>query len=667
MDFFARQEKSRRTTRVLVAVFLAAFLIVALLTTLAVAVGIRTYTENHALFLGTASFGEWIAAHSMLLAGIAAGTFGVMSVASFGRAASLAAGGAQVARMLGATEINADDTDPLRRRLVNVVEEMSIASGMPVPTIFVLEQEAGINAFAAGLTPANAAIAVTRGALEKLERAELQGVIAHEFSHIANGDMRLNQQLIGMSFGILVLSLVGRWLLRSARFGRFSRGKNSGGVAAALAIGLALTVIGAIGVLLARIIKAAVSRERERLADASAVQFTREPSGLAGALQKIGEHTGELKSVETEEIAHMLFARGAWSFRGLFATHPPLAERIGALDPSLARTLTAGTARAAAGAGAERGVSSLAGSAGGAVAAPAAPRDAAPAPGNPLERAGTMERAEVGGALRAQLPDEIVQAAHSREASLLLVLALALADDESTRARQLALLDSQLGATRASLCRRLRDDVARLDASLKLPMLELAVPALKQRPAVELDYLFELLARLASVDAEPRLFDWVLVRALAAYLGRETLADHDAARVPNESAALATVLATVAAYGHDDAQAAAGACRAGWATLGAAGERHARDAVPAGKDLRALDTALGKLAALKPSAKRKVLLAVLATIRHDHTVTLAETELFRAIAAVLDCPIPPSVPSVPSVPSGAEAVRLPEARQSGQS
>src|SRR5690606_30330285 len=467
-----------------------------------------------------------------------------------------------------------------------------------------------------------------------------------------NGDMRLNQQLIGMSFGILVLSLVGRWLLRSARFGRFSRGsRNSGGIMAALAIGVALTVIGAIGVLLARIIKAAVSRERERLADASAVQFTREPSGLAGALQKIGEHTGELKSVETEEIAHMLFARGAWSFRGLFATHPPLAERIGALDPSLARTLTAGTARAAAGAGAERGVSSLAGSAGGAVAAPAAPRDAAPAPGNPLERAGTMERAEVGGALRAQLPDEIVQAAHSREASLLLVLALALADDESTRARQLALLDSQLGATRASLCRRLRDDVARLDASLKLPMLELAVPALKQRPAVELDYLFELLARLASVDAEPRLFDWVLVRALAAYLGRETLADHDAARVPNESAALATVLATVAAYGHDDAQAAAGACRAGWATLGAAGERHARDAVPAGKDLRALDTALGKLAALKPSAKRKVLLAVLATIRHDHTVTLAETELFRAIAAVLDCPIPPSVPSVPSVPS----------------
>jgi len=171
-------------------------------------------------------------------------------------------------------------------RLVNVVEEIALASGVPVPEIFVLEHEAGINAFAAGMSHSNAAITVTRGALERLDRAELQGVIAHEFSHVLNGDMRLNQQLIGLSFGILVLSLIGRWLLRSARYARPSRGKNSGGVAAALAIGIALVVIGAIGVFCSRLIKAAVSRQREELADASAVQFTREPQGLAGALKK---------------------------------------------------------------------------------------------------------------------------------------------------------------------------------------------------------------------------------------------------------------------------------------------------------------------------------------------------------------------------------------------
>ncbi len=187
-----------------------------------------------------------------------------MVIASLYRAATLARGGGHVARMLGATRVSGEGNDPLQRRLVNVVEEMALAAGLPVPEIYVLEQEAGINAFAAGLTSADAAIAVTRGALEQLERAELQGVIAHEFSHILNGDMRLNQQLIGLSFGILVLSLAGRWLLRSVRYtGGGRRGRNSGGVAAALAIGLALIVIGGIGVLLSRLIKAGVSRQRE--------------------------------------------------------------------------------------------------------------------------------------------------------------------------------------------------------------------------------------------------------------------------------------------------------------------------------------------------------------------------------------------------------------------
>jgi Zn-dependent protease with chaperone function len=298
VDFFARQEQTRRTSRMLVGAFLLAFVVCALATTIAGAVALRLYMENNALFLGTETWAEWLAAHASLVAAVAGGTLAVMILASLYRAASLSSGGGQVARMLGATAVTGEGTDPLQRRLINVVEEIALASGVPVPEIYVLEQEAGINAFAAGLSHTNAAITVTRGALERLDRAELQGVIAHEFSHILNGDMRLNQQLIGLSFGILVLSLAGRWMLRSARFAR--RGRNSGGVAAALAIGVALAVIGSIGLVCTRLIKAGVSRQREALADASAVQFTREPQGLAGALKKIAGFGGRITSVETE-------------------------------------------------------------------------------------------------------------------------------------------------------------------------------------------------------------------------------------------------------------------------------------------------------------------------------------------------------------------------------
>src|SRR5690349_20355876 len=213
------------------------------------------------MFLGTENWSQWLDGHGGLVLGIAAATFGLMVVASLYRAATLARGGGHVARSLGGTRITGDGNDALERRLVNVVEEMALASGLPVPEIYVLEQEAGINAFAAGMSPTNAAITVTRGALERLDRAELQGVIAHEFSHVLNGDMRLNQQLMGLSFGILVLSIAGRFILRGLRYARPNR-KEGNAIAIAVVIGIALVVIGWIGVFLSRLIKAAVSRQR---------------------------------------------------------------------------------------------------------------------------------------------------------------------------------------------------------------------------------------------------------------------------------------------------------------------------------------------------------------------------------------------------------------------
>jgi Zn-dependent protease with chaperone function len=636
VDFFARQEQTRRTSRALVGAFLLAFLVCALATTIVVAIALRTYMENNELFLGTESWAQWLGAHLTLVGAVGGGTIALMGFASLYRAATLAAGGGQVARMLGATAVTGDGSDPLQRRLVNVVEEIALASGVPVPEIFVLEQEAGINAFAAGMNHSNAAITVTRGALERLDRAELQGVIAHEFSHVLNGDMRLNQQLIGLSFGILVLSLMGRWLLRSTRYAR--RGRNSGGIAAAVLIGVALTVIGAIGVFSSRLIKAAVSRQREALADASAVQFTREPQGLAGALKKIAGYGARITSVETEEVAHMLFERGSRAFSGWFATHPPLLERIRALDPTFdPRDLPKpGDAVAVmtphVGLETSAPTATLAGSSG-------------PAADPLLERAGQMETPELGGALRASLPDEVYEAARSRDASMLLVLALGLSSSEANRGRQLALVESQLGATRAAQCRRLFEDMSRIDVRLRLPVLELALPALKRRPTEQIRYLLVLLERIASLDSEQGLFDFVLLRVLEAYLRAQPSTARDLPRREAQQLkprdAVRELLVNVAAFGHDDGASARAAYGAGLQAVGWRDDERSFDPPTASRDLGQLDSALRVLAPLRPKDKLKILRGVLAVIRADKEVSVEETELFRAIAATLDCPLPP--------------------------
>ena len=422
----------------------------------------------------------------------------------------LSRGGASVARALGGTEIHGDSQDPLHRRLVNVVEEMSIAAGVPVPDIFVLESESGINAFAAGLEQSDAAVAVTRGALERLSRAELQGVIAHEFSHILNGDMRINQRLMGFSFGILVLALAGRWMLRSMHFAPRSR-DNKGSIA--IVLGIALAVIGSIGVFFGRLIKAAVSRQREMLADASAVQFTREPEGLAGALKKIGGYTTEFTSTEAEEVAHMLFGRGSRAFRGWFATHPPLLDRIRALEPNFSENdyvllpETAGPVPVDADDAAH--VSRLA--------------DATPGTDTrydiALDDIGRIESAHVGEALHAAIPLELRDAAHSHEASWLLVIALLCAHDHEDELQRQHFLEQRLGSQRTQLCLRLARAAGALDIALRLPLLELCMPALRQRPDTQLQFLLDLIMEMTAERETYRLFDFVLPRVLVAWLG----------------------------------------------------------------------------------------------------------------------------------------------------
>src|SRR3954470_2247678 len=255
------------------------------------------------------------------------GTLGIIGAGSFFKTLSLARGGRAVAELLDGRLVNSNSTDAHERKLLNVVEEMAIASGVPVPQVYVMDGEQGINAFAAGHSASDAAISVTRGAMTMLTRDELQGVIAHEFSHLLNGDMKLNLRLMGLIFGILCLTVIGRILVQT-------RGRKN----PLPLLGLALIIVGWVGVLFGRLIQAAVSREREFLADASAVQFTRNPLGLAGALKKIGgiQHGSQLHSAHAEEASHFFFANGLRSRIFGFATHPPLLERIRALAPSFA-------------------------------------------------------------------------------------------------------------------------------------------------------------------------------------------------------------------------------------------------------------------------------------------------------------------------------------------
>ena len=504
--------------------------------------------------------------------------------------------------------------------------------GLPVPEIYVLEQEAGINAFAAGLSPADAAIAVTRGALEHLERAELQGVIAHEFSHILNGDMRLNQQLIGLSFGILVLSLVGRWLLRSARYtGGGRRGRNSGGVAAALAIGVALVVIGGIGVLLSRLIKAGVSRQRERLADASAVQFTREPEGLAGALKKIGGYSARIVSVDTEEVAHMLFERGTRPLQRLVRdasaaarAHPGARARLRSARPARAETATGSAPRRhRAGRGGGR-----------------ARRRRCRPPPRP-SNAPARSRRPRGARCARPCPTRCTT---PRARAIRACSSSWRSRCRATSRRAASSSPSSSGSSAQpapSSARRLFDEIAARRPNCACRCSSSRLPTLRQRPREQLAYLSELLVRVQELEKTPRLFDFVLLRVLKTYL--RDLPGRRARRAARASARctarFALGRARPARQRRGVRQRAArararAAYEAGLASVGWRVEPADPTFEPpaAARDLERLDAALAALASIRPREKERVLRGVLAAIRADAVTATEERELFRLIA-----------------------------------
>ncbi|MEL1263573.1 M48 family metallopeptidase [Pseudoxanthomonas putridarboris] len=577
-----------------------------------------------------------------LLAMATLGTLAVIGLGSLYRLASLRAGGETVALQMGGSEVPQDVTDLSLRRLRNVVEEIAIASGVPVPRVYVLENEAGINAFAAGYSPADAAVAVTRGALDRLNRDELQGVIAHEFSHILNGDMRLNLRLMGVLFGIMMLSIIGQRVLL---YGRGGRGKDG---AAVLMIALAAMVAGGVGLFFGRMIKAGVSRQRELLADASAVQFTRQTAGLAGALKKIGGldagSTLEDKG-KVEEVSHMLFGEGR-AYSRLFATHPPLLQRICTLDPLFGKQQLDDLARRWAVSppdGLQEDVAKgLAGSE--PPPLPLASASISLTPAMVAAQVATPADDDYGRAhvIATTLPDALRVLARQRDQVMPLLLGLVLDATETVAARQRFEIAARLGAATAERAVELREQHLRtLHPMLRLPLAALAFPLLRRFPRPELDAFIDTVDAAVHADGQVSLFEYCLARLLQVQV-REALSPGRGKpfgrRKPHDvRQPFATLLAVVAQAGHDTPVKAQHAYLAG---LQRVLPRDHLPYAPPARGVLALDEVWEPLDALDPLAKELMVEAVAAAVSHDGQVSVEEAELLRTVCAVLHCPLP---------------------------
>lgn len=625
MDFFAAQAAAKRRTAVLVLYFALAWLGTILL----VYLGLE-------LFLRVEDFPEdaiGFATGPGLLGATAAFVTLVVSGGAAFHAARLARGGGHaVARMVGGVEVDRATTNPAERRLVNVVEEMAIASGLPVPGIYVLPEESGVNAFAAGFTPERSVVAVTRGALEALTRDELQGVVAHEFSHVLNADSRLNLRLVALVGGITVLALVGRTLVRSTRHVRVRSSRKGGGSLLPL-LGLLFWVSGSVGAFFGRLIRAAVSRQREFLADAAAVQFTRNPDGLAGALAKVAARGSAIAAAQAPEVSHLFFASGLAS--SWLSTHPPLEERIRRIAPH-------GISRPRPGAASvpEAGIPAPAAPAAAAGLSPLVPAIAvavANSAGHPGPR-----HVAFAHDLLAGLPEEVLGAAREPRGARALVLALVAAPEAT--AREVELHQIADAPARAAV-ERLAAALEGAPRERRMEILDLALPTLDGLRREEAEALLRDLGAVAGADGRTSVLEWAVLRIvrarLAPVLGAAAAPKLHARTVEDVQVEALEVLSALAWLGAGDPGGAQAAVDAGAAALGVAGWRPLpRESVRAAR----LDAALARLAGAAPGLKERLLSACTAAVLADRRVTAAEGEVVRAVASSLGVPVPPLVP-----------------------
>jgi Zn-dependent protease with chaperone function len=631
MNFFQRQQDVRKSSRRLVILFVLAVIALVAVVDLVVFLLFVWLLDGGTV---PGSF-LWPA-----LAWVSGGTIVAIGLTSLVRTLMLrSGGGGKVARSLGGMLVPENTPDPRLRRLRNVVEEMAIASGTPVPEVYVLPNESGINAFAAGFTPADAAIAVTHGTLERLNRDELQGVIAHEFSHVVNGDMRLNIRLMGVLSGILVLSIIGRLMLHV-------RGRTPLPI-----IGIALIILGYIGVVVGRMIKAAVSRQREYLADASAVQFTRQTAGLTGALKKIGglETGSKLTNDRTEDVSHMLFGEG-FSFSKLFATHPPLEERIRTLDPTFdPRELAALRDRWAAQPPSGLLEDQHLG------LAPATGQLPSPESAMPLRPAEVVDAIgsefvpaspahQRAGAIIEAIPAMLLDRARDPHLVLPLVFALVLSTDPPVRTKQLDVLSTRFGPAFATAVRDDAAVTATLHPVLRLPLAELAFPVLRRRPRPEQEAVLAAIHAVIQADQRIEVFEYCLSRLLHRELYESMNRTSPwGGRRPTEQTnrAIATLLALLARYGHSGVSGIETATAAYQAGLAVALPGTDLPFHPPQQGAVALEELWPALDGLDGPEKQFLVSAMVTVISHDGVLTVAEIEVLRTVCAILHCPLPP--------------------------
>lgn len=676
MDFFESQDVARRKTGRLVIYFILAVvsMIVALyFVVCAITPVVQSSTKPDQPSYSSSSYSrhstgyggsretqpakskykfQWWQPEILLIVSVV--TIGIVGLGSGYKIVELRGGGEKVATMLGGRRIHPNTSDPTERRLLNVIEEMSLASGVPVPPVYVMDKEDGINAFAAGYTPSDAVIGVTRGTLEYLTRDELQGVMAHEYSHILNGDMRLNIRLIGILNGILILTIIGFYLLRfGALAGSGSRGKKGNPGAYLMILGVAVLILGGVGLFFGRLIKAAVSRQREYLADASAVQFTRNPEGIAGALKKIGGLSAgsRVRSPEAESASHMFFGNALKSAAfGSLSTHPPLRDRIKRIDPSFKGEFPKSVAPVRASEP---------------VVADAVPGKSEPGRGfgTPMDQFGIvdaipLEPVVVLGAmgepnkghvayshdLIASMPAALLDAIHDLFSSRAVVFALLLDDDQEIRRQQLEVVRTREGEPTEQDTVRLAPLVKQQGKIARLPIVEMVQSTLTEMSPQQYETFRVAVDELVKADGKIDLFEFMLQRVLIDHLDRimygkkpPVIKHQSMDAVLPECGALISCLARV---GHSEEDETARAFQ------------QAMDQIQTGKpkpsllpradcSLKVVNSSLEKLSHGSARVKKSLLNAAMTCIAADGKVTVEESELVRAIADSIDCPIPP--------------------------
>lgn len=606
-NFFAQQDLARRNTKILVLLFSLAVLLLVLLTN-AIALFALGFVDVSAIDSpASTQYLPWD-----IISIISIVVIGAISMAILLKWHKLRHGGKAVAESLGGIRITPDCTEPLQRRLLNVVEEMALAANLPVPPVYLLP-ESGINAFAAGYSPADAVIGITQGALEQLNRDELQGVIAHEFSHVLNGDMRMNIRLIAILNGILFVGHVGYFLLRTGSTSSVSRSrsnnKNNGGGLLALALGF--IVIGYLGSFFGNLIKAAVSRQREYLADASAVQFSRNPRGIAGALKVIGSHSSQsrIRNQNADENSHLFFGQAISSWLSIFATHPPLAKRIKRIEPHWNGKYPTPRNKAEQIAQASAQLNP----------------DTAAEP-SPQEK------------LMASLPILLIHSTRQSQPASAIVCCLLLQTDEATRAQQLNLI-KQIGSTELlQQVDQLCDHVENLDLLQQVQLLQRVIPALKTLSANEFAQLNQLLKSLQQQLVQPNLSSWLTYE----FIQHTVAAEFDKKQIVRKLSqnnlsqlqpAMLMLLALISSLA-GDLEAQQHAWQQALKSLALAA-----DTAKPSIDWPMLSAALPKLLALAPNDKQQLWQAIHAAVNADNKLTNQEQALLQALALLLEMPV----------------------------